>query len=62
MALQMAYQLSDKTIDIGRSSEIKKWCKLLNCLEKDLIKAVLEIGPAAHIVDDYLSLNRKKLG
>ena len=47
-------------IDIGNPSEIKKWCKTLNCSEKDLIKAVIIIGPVASIVDDYLQLNRLK--
>jgi hypothetical protein len=48
-------------IDIGKSAERAKWCKILNCLEKDLIDAVVMIGPAANIVDDFLVLNRKKL-
>jgi len=52
--------MRDLIIDIGKPAEIKKWCKTLNCDEKDLIKAVIEIGPLAHIVNDYLQLNRLK--
>jgi hypothetical protein len=52
--------MRDLKIDISKPSEIKKWCKALNCSERDLIKAIIEIGPVAHIVDDYLQLNRLK--
>jgi hypothetical protein len=48
-------------IDISNQTEIEKWCAVLNCDKKDLIKAVIDIGPAANIVNDYLSLNRKKI-
>ncbi|MGZ3885525.1 MAG: DUF3606 domain-containing protein [Bacteroidia bacterium] len=57
----MENPFKDKHIDIGNKQELKKWCKLLRCLETDLVKAVIDIGPLANRVDDYLMLNRKKL-
>lgn len=53
--------LKDKRIDINNKQELQKWCTLLKCLEHDLVKAVLDIGPSAPRVNDYLFLNRKKI-
>ena len=53
--------LNNTLIDIGSAAEIEKWSRILNCMKEDLIKAVMDIGPKANIVNYYLELNRKKL-
>lgn len=47
-------------IDISKKEHIAQWCTKLNCEEADLIRAVMNIGPHAGRVNDYLELNRKK--
>jgi hypothetical protein len=50
----------EQLIDIGNKKDIDIWCTKFNCEDTDLIKAVLNIGPLAARVSDYLELNRKK--
>jgi hypothetical protein len=50
----------DHIIDIGNKKDVDVWCMKFNCDYTDLIKAVLNIGPLAGRVNDYLELNRKK--
>ncbi len=50
----------DQMVHLSTSSEIQKWCELLECNEKFLRYAVLSIGNKASKVNDFLILNRLK--
>lgn len=47
-------------IEIDNEDLLKKWCKLLNCDEKDLMDAVFCVGNSVNAVDSFLTMNRKK--
>lgn len=53
-------ELRNMKIVIDGDTSLKKWCKLLDCKEKDLLDAIRLIGNAAGAVDDYLYMNLKK--
>jgi hypothetical protein len=40
--------------------EIRFWCKMLECSEHSLIRAVNTMGNSAKAVNSYLELNRLK--
>lgn len=52
--------LRNMKIDINGDASLKKWSKILDCQEKDLILAINHIGNSVGAVDDYLSMNLKK--
>lgn len=51
--------MPDRIVLNGEHS-LEEWSDLLNCEEKDLIKAMSIMGNSVQAVDDYLILNRQK--
>ena len=47
-------------ITLNGEHSLEEWSDILNCEEKDLIKAMSIMGNSAKAVDDYLILNRQK--
>jgi succinate dehydrogenase flavin-adding protein (antitoxin of CptAB toxin-antitoxin module) len=52
--------LRNMKIVINGEASLKKWSRILDCQEKDLIYAINNIGNSAGAVDDYLYMNLKK--
>lgn len=50
--------VSNIRIVLYSPASITAWCEVLNCSEKDLLRAIAIVGNSAKAVDDYLE--RKK--
>ncbi len=53
--------LKTEKIIISNTLTLKEWSRILDCEEKDLMKAIGAVGNSLQAVDDYLILNRQKL-
>lgn len=47
-------------IELNGNTTLQEWCRILNCEEADLVKAISVIGNSVIAVDDFLILNRQK--
>lgn len=48
------HPLDAKHIDIHDPSEVRNWCKALNCTEADLNRAVTAVGTSGQKVRNFL--------
>lgn len=60
ISLMQDINIKDSKINLQNKDAIKEWSKILLCEEKDLIHAIMVIGNSTRMVDDFLTLNRKK--
>lgn len=52
--------LMPERINLNGEHSLEEWSDILNCEEKDLLKAMSIMGNSVQAVDDYLILNRQK--
>jgi hypothetical protein len=53
--------LRGQYINIKEERELLYWSYMLECEKEDVVQAVIKIGTCAKMVDDYLTMNRKKI-
>jgi hypothetical protein len=53
--------LRGQNINIKEERELMYWSYKLECEKADIVQAVMKIGTCAKMVDDFLTMNRKKI-